>query len=94
MPADTPTILATSIGFDSRQRNPLDWSPGPVFDYAFGLAGHPDRPRVCFLGTATGDAPTYVSGFYGAFAGSDVRVSHLTLFAMPNVADVRGHLLD
>jgi peptidase E len=32
-------------------------------------------------------------GFYSAFAGSDVRASHLELFMMPNVADVRAHLL-
>lgn len=93
MTADTPTILATSIGFDSRGRNPRDWDPGPVFDYAFGLAGRPERPRVCFVGTATGDAESYVYGFYSAFAGSDVRASHLTLFAMPNLSDIRGHLL-
>lgn len=94
MTADTPTILATSIGFDSRERNPQDWSPGPVFDFAFELAGRPDRPRLCFIGTATGDAQSYVNGVYSAFAGSDVRTSHLALFAMPNVADVRGHLLN
>lgn len=94
MTADTPTILATSIGFDSRERNPQDWSPGPVFDYAFELAGRPDHPRLCFIGTATGDAQAYVTGFYGAFAGSNVRTSHLALFAMPNIADVRGHLLN
>ena len=94
MTADSPTILATSIGFDSRGRNPMDWNPGPIFDYAFGLAGRPERPRLCFLGTATGDAQTYIGGFYGAFAGSDVRTSHLALFAMPNVADIRRFLLD
>ncbi|HEY9388561.1 MAG TPA: peptidase E [Mycobacteriales bacterium] len=94
MTADSPTILATSIGFDGRNRNPTDWSPGPIFDYAFELAGRPDRPRLCFVGTATGDAVTYISGFYGAFAGSDVRTSHLALFAMPNIADIREHLLN
>lgn len=93
MSAGAPTILATSIGFQSRDRNPLDWAPGPVYDLAFELAGRPERPRLCFIGTATGDAITYIQGFYNAFAGSDVRVSHLTLFAMPNVEDIREHLL-
>lgn len=93
MTADAPTILATSIGFDGRGRNALDWKPGPIFDYAFELAGRPARPRLCFVGTASGDAPGYINGVYGAFAGSDVRVSHLTLFGMPNVEDVRAHLL-
>jgi peptidase E len=94
MPATAPTVLATSIGFDSRGRGPYDWSPGPVFDLAFHLAGNPDRPRLCHLGTATGDDPARIASFYGAFAARpDVAVSHLSLFPMPTVADVRAHLL-
>jgi peptidase E len=93
MPAAEPTILATSIGFDSRGRGPYDWAPGPVFDLAFELAGAPDQPRLCYLGTATGDDPARIAGFYGAFAGSAVRTSHLSLFTMPTVADMRAHLL-
>lgn len=94
MPAAAPTIVATSIGFNDRHRNPLDWQPGPIYDYAVELAGRPASPRMCFIGTATGDAITYINGVYGAFSGTDVRVSHLALFAMPNVDDVRGHLLN
>jgi peptidase E len=93
MPAAEPTILATSIGFDSRGRGPYDWAPGPVFDLAFELAGAPEQPRLCYLGTATGDDPARIAGFYGAFAGSAVRTSHLSLFPMPTVADMRAHLL-
>jgi peptidase E len=94
MPATAPTVLATSIAFDSRSRGPYDWSPGPVFDLAFQLAGSPDRPRICHLGTATGDDPTRIAGFYGAFAAHrDVAVSHLSLFPMPTLPDVRAHLL-
>jgi peptidase E len=93
MPAGAPTVLATSIGFDSRGRGPYDWAPGPVFDLAFELAGSPSRPRICFLGTASGDDPARTAGCYAAFAGRDVAVSHLSLFPMPSVADVRAHLL-
>ncbi|HEY0507169.1 MAG TPA: peptidase E [Blastococcus sp.] len=93
MPASAPTILATSMGFAGRGRGPSDWRPGPVFDLAIELAGSPERPRLCYLGTATGDDPTRLGAVYGAFAGSDVRVSHLNLFPMPSVADVRAHLL-
>jgi peptidase E len=93
MTATAPTVLATSIGFDSRGRGPTDWAPGPVFDLAFELAGSPDRPRICYLGTATGDDPSRVAGFYGAFADRAVTASHLSLFPMPTVADVRAHLL-
>ncbi len=93
MSASAPAILATSIGFDSRGRGPYDWTPGPVFDLAVQLAGAPAEPRLCYLGTATGDDPVRIAGVYGAFAGSAVRVSHLSLFPMPTVPDVRAHLL-
>src|SRR4051812_25387452 len=93
MPASAPTILATSIGFDSRGRGPYDWAPRPVFDLAFELAGAPERPRLCYVGTATGDDPVRLAGVYGAFAGSGVQVSHLSLFTMPTVPDMRAHLL-
>ena len=93
MPASAPTILATSMGFFSRNRGPYDWRPGPVFDLAFDLAGAPARPKLCYLGTATGDDPARVSGVYAAFAGSPVEVSHVSLFPMPPVEDVRAHLL-
>jgi peptidase E len=93
MPASAPTILATSMGFVSRGRGPYDWAPGPVFDLAVALAGAPERPRLCYLGTATGDDPARVAGVYGAFAGSRVQVSHVSLFPMPTVPDLRTHLL-
>jgi peptidase E len=93
MPASAPTILATSMGFAGRGRGPYDWRPGPVFDLAFELAGARERPKLCYLGTATGDDPVRVAGVYGAFADSTVRVSHLSLFTMPTVPDARAHLL-
>ena len=93
MPASAPTIVATSMGFASGGRGPYDWRPGPVFDLMTELAGGPERPRLCYLGTATGDDSARVAGVYGAFAGSAVQVSHLSLFTMPTVADMRAHLL-
>jgi dipeptidase E len=38
------------------------------------------RPRVCFVGTASGDAITYVASFYRAFARLDARAGDLPLF--------------
>jgi peptidase E len=94
MPASAPTIVATSMGsFASRNRGPYDWEPAPVIDLMVELAGAPERPRLCYLGTATGDDPVRLAGVYGAFAGSRVQVSHLSLFTMPTVADMRAHLL-
>jgi peptidase E len=81
------------MGFVSAGRGPYDWRPGPVFDLAVDLAGRPQQPKLCYLGTATGDDPVRVAGVYGAFAGSAVWVSHLSLFPMPTVPDLRAHLL-
>ena len=47
--------------------------------YLLGLARRP-RPRVLFLGTASGDNPAYLLTFYQAFAGVDCEPSHLALF--------------
>ncbi|WP_016697688.1 peptidase E [Actinoalloteichus spitiensis] len=89
MAADAPTILATSMGFN-RARDP--WRPGPVFSYAFDLAGGPPRPRLRFVSTGTGDRQASIDAFYAAFAGTEVRTSHLALFEQPNVPDVAAHL--
>jgi len=86
-------ILATSGGFRPADLGPYHWRTGPIIDHAIHLAGDPQRPRFCYLGTAAGDAVIGTGAFYGAFAGSDVRASHLELFTMPNVPDVRSHLL-
>ncbi len=94
MTADAPTILATSIGFDSHGRGPADWIPGPIFGHAFRLAGAPARPRLCYIGTASGDSISHYAAMYGAFAGSEVRASHLALFPMPSIDDIRRHLLE
>jgi peptidase E len=91
--AEEPTIVATSIGFRGRGRGPLDWRPGPIYRYAADLAGAGGRPRICFLNQATGDQPGMLTGIYGAFAGTGFQVSHLALFPMPNIDDIRDHLL-
>jgi len=86
-------ILATSGGFLPSDIGPFQWRPGPLISHALALAGSPDRPRFCYLGTATGDSLNGTAAVYRAFMGSDVRVSHVELFAMPNVPDLRAHLL-
>lgn len=48
-------------------------------------------PRVCFLGTATGDADAYVAKFYAAFSKLSCRPTHLPLFA--RTPDLRKLLL-
>ncbi|HTZ44323.1 MAG TPA: peptidase E [Jatrophihabitans sp.] len=88
-----PTILATSGGVVPGRRT--RWEVGPLTDYAVELAGVTGRaPRVCFLGTACGDSPEVVRGFYEAALLRGFAPSHLALFTMPNVEDVTAHLLD
>jgi peptidase E len=83
--ARAPTIVAMGGGgFSMEPDNPL------LDDFILSLAGA-DRPRVCFLPTASGDADTYVVKFYGAFAGR-AEASHLGLFNR-SVADLEGVLL-
>lgn len=93
MPADQPTILATSGGVAPSRR--LDWEIGPLTEYAIELTGVEGRdPRVCFLGTACGDNPMLTARFYDAVQlRGGIRASHLALLPMPNIEDVREHLL-
>ena len=75
-------------GFSMEAGNPL------LDDYVLSLAGV-SRPRVCFLGTASGDADDYVVRFYREFAGARAEASHLGLFKRRRgVGDVRRHLLE
>ncbi|HET9945004.1 MAG TPA: peptidase E [Actinomycetes bacterium] len=86
-------ILATSGGFLPSDRGTFQWRTGPLFAHALELSGASGRPRVCFVGTASGDSLNGTAAFYRAVMGQDLQASHLELFMMPNVDDVRGHLL-
>ena len=93
MPAEIPTILATSGGLKSGRNTTFEF--GQLSDYAIELSGVSGRrPRVCFVGTATGDAAHWIAGFYDAGRIRGVDMSHLALFMMPNVEDVTAHLLE
>lgn len=50
-------------------------------------------PKICFLGTATGDAQSYLDKFYTAFNTLPCAPSHLSLF-QPHTADIPGFLLE
>ena len=92
MPADAPTILATSGGWAPDDR--LRWGVGPLTDHAVELSGVTGRaPRVCFLGTACGDDAGLLRNFYAAAQQRGFHASHLQLFTMPNVEDITAHLL-
>jgi peptidase E len=76
-------------GFSMEAGNPL------LDDYVLGLArARRERPRVCFLPTASGDADHYIVRFYRAFGAGDCEVSHLSLFRRDRGPwDLREHLL-
>jgi dipeptidase E len=60
-------------GFSDEPNNPL------LDDFIFGLSGK-RRPRICFLGTASGDSESYFQKFYKAMARRRCEASHLGLF--------------
>ena len=64
----------------------------PMLEFVLGLTGK-DRPKVCYLGTAMGDDAAYTLMFYDVAREVGFEPSHLDLFPLPNVPDVRAHLL-
>jgi peptidase E len=61
--------------------------------YVLGLARRP-RPRVCFVGTASGESEGYAARFFRTFARHhDAVTTELTLFQR-TVADLRGFVLE
>lgn len=91
MTADAPTIVATSGGMIAGRR--IRYEVGPLTDYAIELARPAGRPKVCFLATAVGDSADGIRNFYDAAHVRGLDASHLALFPMPNVEDLRAHLL-
>ena len=87
-----PQVLALGGGgFSMEPSNPL------VDDFALEITGV-DRPRVCFVPTASGDADHYVVRFYRRFAAV-ADCSHVSLFRRDKGAgavegDLERHLLD
>ena len=85
-----PTVVAMGGGgFSMEPDNPL------LDDHVLGLARASrgrERPRVCFLATASGDSPVYIATLLRAYA-REAEASHLALFKR-TVDDVEAFLLD
>ncbi len=74
-------------GFSMESGNPL------LDDYVLGLCRR-ERPRVCFLPSASGDADHYIVRFYRAFPADRCEASHISLFRREQGPDdLREHLL-
>ena len=79
------------VAMGGAQLRPEDYDPR-LNAFVLSLARRA-RPRVCFVGTATGDSPEYVANFYRAFSGHhDCEPSDLGLFER-TVADLRAFVL-
>src|SRR5215471_9623107 len=93
MPADAPTILATSGGLRPGSRTEVEFSP--LVLHAIELSGVTGRaPKLCHVGTAGGDQRYYQAWFDAAGQAQGITVSHLNLFSMPNTGDTTGLLLE
>jgi peptidase E len=93
MPADEPTIVATSGGARRGTRTALTFSP--LVFHAIELSGVTGRaPRLCHLGTAGGDQRYHNAWIEEAGRAAGIEVVHLNLFPMPSVGDFSGLLLD
>ena len=77
-------------GFSTEPDNPL--LDDAVLDLARRTRGR-DRPRVCFLPTASGDAEAYVANFYAALEDAEPRRATWRCSTGPS-SDIDRFLLD
>ena len=92
MPADAPTILATSGGLRHGRRTEVEF--GPLVLHAIELSGATGRPRMCHIGTAGGDQRSFQASLSAAGDAQGITVTHLNLFYMPSTDDMTGLLLE
>lgn len=86
MASNAQRILA--IGGASLGPRSTDWL---LHQFMLDLSGR-ERPRICFVGTASGEDAHDRAGFYATFA-RQAEATHLDLFGR-RVDDVEGFLLD
>ncbi|WP_439664123.1 Type 1 glutamine amidotransferase-like domain-containing protein [Lentzea sp. HUAS TT2] len=92
MPAEQPTILATSGGLRSGRRTFLEFNK--LIHFALDLSGVQGRtPRLCHVGTAGGDQRAMNANMAEAGKVAGVDVSILNLFTMPPTDDLEDYVL-
>ena len=62
-------------------------------DFVLSLVRRKRRPRVCFVGTASGDSDWYIRRFHEAFPPSRAAAIHLSLFDR-KVSDLKKFVMD
>jgi peptidase E len=93
MPANRPTILATSGGIARGVRTDIAFAP--LIHHAIELSGvEGRRPRLCHVGTAGGDQQWWTAWMDDAARVAGIDIAHLNLFPMPPVDDIAALLLE
>jgi peptidase E len=73
-------------GFSMEPENPL-------LDRYILSHSKSERPKICFIGTASGDNEGYVEQFYHSFRGENCEPTHLSLFK-PHTRDIKSFVMD
>ena len=92
MPADQPTILATSGGYRLADRVRFEFDA--LVHHAVELSGATGRPRLTHLGTAGGDQRFVNDWMNDAARVAGFELTNLNLFSMPSIDDMEVHLLE
>ena len=77
MPADAPTIVATSGGMKPGRRSRVAFAP--LVEHAVELSGTTGRPKLVHLGTASGDQRWWNAELDEAAANAGWDLRHLNL---------------
>ncbi|WP_313894820.1 peptidase E [Psychrobacillus sp.] len=73
-------------GFSMEPENPL-------LDRYILQQSSKKRPKICFIGTASGDAESYINRFYDFFQKEECEPTHLSLFK-PSTKDIRKLVME
>ncbi len=63
----------------------------PLLDTYILSQSKSSSPKICFIGTASGDAESYIDKFYKSFGSRKCIPSHLSLFK-GNIHDMANHI--
>lgn len=73
-------------GFSMEPENPL-------LDRYILKQSPKETPKICFIGTASGDADSYIERFYSFFQQENCEPTHLSLFK-PHTRDIKKFILE
>lgn len=65
----------------------MEDAASPIDAHIVQLTGKP-RPRICFVGTPSGDLPKHIDKLYAASGAKRCEPSHLAFFRRPRAGSV------